>query len=170
MSVSIRPAREDDLDFLVRLYADEDVRPFLAASGSYDREGIAARLAGDPEEGGLLVVEAGGERAGAMGWELRNRRSAIAHVSGLAIDPAFRGRRLADEAARLLQRHLLLERGLHRIELEIYAFNERAQAHAERAGFVREGVRRRAYRRDEGWVDGVLYAVLAEDLRAEPDS
>ena len=164
MSVSIRPARADDLDFLTALYADEDVRPFLAAAGDYEREGIAARLERDPDEGGIYVVEAEGERAGAMAWELRNRRSAIAHVSGLAVHPGFRGRRLADEAARLFQHHLIRERGLHRIELEIYGFNERALRHAERAGFVREGVKRKAYRRGDGWVDGVLYAVVAEDL------
>jgi RimJ/RimL family protein N-acetyltransferase len=164
VSVAIRPARAGDVDFLVELYAEEDVRPFLAAAGSYDREGVAERVAQDPEEGGVMIVESGGERAGAMAWELRNRRSAIVHVSGLAVHPRHRGRRLADEAARLLQRHLLRERGFHRIELEIYGFNERAQRHAERAGFVREGVKRQAYRRGDGWVDGVLYAVVAEDL------
>jgi RimJ/RimL family protein N-acetyltransferase len=164
VSTSIRPAGEDDLDFLAALYADEDVRPFLAAAGAYDRDGIATRLAQDPEAGGLIVVELDGEPAGAMAWELRNRRSGIVHVSGLAVHPDFRGRRLADDAARLFQHHLLRERGFHRIELEIYGFNERAQRHAERAGFVREGVKRKAYRRGDGWVDGVLYAVVAEDL------
>jgi RimJ/RimL family protein N-acetyltransferase len=164
LNVSIRAAREEDLEFLVDLYADEDVRPFLAAAGSYEREGVAERIAQDPDAGGLLVVELDGEPAGAMAWELANRRSSIAHVSGLAVDPRFRGRRLADDAARLLQHHLIRERGLHRIELEIYGFNERAQRHAERAGFVREGVKRQAYARGDGWVDGVLYALVAEDL------
>ena len=78
--------------------------------------------------------------------------------------PRFRGRRLADEAARLLQRHLIRELGFHRIELEIYGFNERAQRHAERAGSMREGVKRKAYRRGDGWVDGVLYGLVEEDL------
>ena len=164
MNAAIRPAGAGDLDFLVELYADEDVRPFLAAAGRYDREGIAEQLAQDPETGGVMVVELDGAPAGAMAWELRNRRSAIVHVSGLAVHPSFRGRRLADDAARLLQHHLIRERGFHRIELEIYGFNERAQRHAERSGFVREGVRRKAYRRDDGWVDGVLYGVVAEDL------
>jgi RimJ/RimL family protein N-acetyltransferase len=162
--VSIRTATAADLDFLTGLYADPDVRPFLAAAGSYDRDGVAAAVAQDPEAGGLLVVELDGERAGAMAWELRNRRSRIAHISGLAVHPRFRGRRLGDEAARLLQRHLLVERGLHRLELEIYGFNERAQRHAERAGFVREGVKRKAYAREDGWQDGVLYGLVAEDL------
>jgi RimJ/RimL family protein N-acetyltransferase len=167
MSVSIRRATADDLDFLVELYQHDDVRPFLAGAGAYDREGLAATIARadeDPGAGGLLLVEDGGERAGAMAWERTNERSRIAHVGGLAVHPRFRGRRLADEAARLLQRHLLRELGFHRIELEIYAFNERAQRHAERSGFVREGVKRNAYRRGDGWVDGILYALLAEDL------
>jgi RimJ/RimL family protein N-acetyltransferase len=166
LSVSIRAAAESDLEFLVELYADEDVRPFLAAAGSYDREGIAEKIAQDPETGGLLVVELDGEPAGAMGWGLGNRRSRIAHVSGLAVHPRRRGRRLADDAARLLQRYLIRELGFHRIELEIYGFNERAQQHAERAGFIREGVKRQAYARDGGWVDGVLYAIVEEDLSA----
>ena len=153
-----------DVDFLVELYADEDVRPFLAAGGRYDREAVAEHVAQGPESGGVIVVELDGEPAGAMAWELRNRRSAIVHVSGLAVHPRFRGRRLADDAARLFQRYLLHERGFHRIELEIYGFNERAQRHAERSGFVREGVRRSAYRRGDGWVDGVLYGLVAEDV------
>ena len=166
MSVSIRPAGDGDVDFLVELYNDEDVRPFLATGGSYDREGVTAKVEQDPDAGGVLVVELDGRPAGAMAWELQNRRSGIVHVSGLAVHPAFRGRRLADDAARLFQRYLLRDRGFHRIELEVYAFNERAQRHAERAGFVREGVKRQAYRRGDGWVDSVLYALVAEDLDA----
>jgi RimJ/RimL family protein N-acetyltransferase len=54
--------------------------------------------------------------------------------------------------------------GYHRLQLEIYAFNERAMAHAERSGFVREGVRRKAYLRHGGWVDGVMFGLVREDL------
>ncbi len=78
-----------------------------------------------------------------------------ARSAGSPIHPDFRGRRLADEAAREFQRHLLLDLGFHRLQLEIYGFNERAMRHAERVGFVREGVKRKAYRRHGEWVDGV---------------
>ncbi len=163
----LRLAKVADADFLAALYADEDVRPFLAAAGSYDREAIVKRIEWaerEPDAGGLMVIEFDGERAGAMAWERVNQRSRIAHLSGVAVQAAFRGRRLADEAARLLQRELIFARGFHRLELEIYGFNERAQRHAERAGFVREGVKRKAYRHGEEWIDGILYAIVAEDL------
>jgi len=47
--------------------------------------------------------------------------------------------------------------------MEIYGFNERAMRHAERAGFTREGVRRKAYWRADDWVDGVLYGMLDDE-------
>jgi len=163
----LRRATVADVDFLAELYADEDVRPWLAAAGRYDADDLRAqieRFDTEPGAAGLLVIEVDGARAGAMAWERVNERSRIAHLGGLAIHPDFRGRRLADEAARLLQRHLVHELGFHRLQLEVYGFNERAQRHAERAGFVREGVKRKAYLRDGEWVDGVLYGLVEEDL------
>jgi RimJ/RimL family protein N-acetyltransferase len=163
----LRPATPADVDFLAELYADEDVRPWLAAAGRYDADEIRReieRFDAGPDAGGLLVIELDGERAGALTWERVNARSRIAQLGGLAIHPDFRGRRLADEAARLLQRQLIHELGFHRLQLEVYGFNERAQRHAERAGFVREGVKRKAYRRGDEWVDGVLYGLIREDL------
>ena len=103
-----------------------------------------------------------------MGFDVANERSRIANLGGLAVDPEFRGRGLADEAARVLQRHLLVDLDYHRLQLEIYGFNERAIQHAERAGFIREGVKRKAYWRHEEWVDGVLFGLVQEDLEPEP--
>jgi RimJ/RimL family protein N-acetyltransferase len=92
-----------------------------------------------------------------MGFELANRRSRIANLGNLRDPSDFRGRRLSDDAAKLLQRYLLFELGFHRLQLEIYGFNERAQRHAERAGFVREGVAPPRLLAHGEWVDGVIY-------------
>jgi len=59
---------------------------------------------------------------------------------------------------------VLRDLGFHRIELKVYGFNARAIAHAEASGYIREGVKRRAYLKDGEWVDAVLFALLAEDL------
>ena len=165
--ISIRRARADDVDFLHGLVNDDDVEPFLGGRAALDRESLlreVERSDSEPQDFGRFVIEADGDRAGAMGFEVANRRSRIARLERLAVQPAFRGRGIADEAARQFQRHVLLDLGYQRLELEIYAFNERACAHAERVGFVREGRKRRAYVKDGEWVDSVLYALLAEDL------
>jgi steroid delta-isomerase len=165
--ISIRRAHNDDLDFLVELVNHEDVQPFLGGRAARDRNAVAAeieRSQGDPTSYGRFVIEVDGARAGVMGFEVENRRSRIAHLERLAVHPDYRGQHVSDEAARLLQRHLVVGLGYHRLQLEIYGFNERAQRHAERAGFTREGARRQAYWRNGEWADGVLYALIRNDL------
>jgi RimJ/RimL family protein N-acetyltransferase len=165
--VELRRAKPPDADFLLELLAEDDVRQFLGPHTAATRDDVLEeieRSLAEPEAFGRFVIELDGERAGMLGFHVANERSRIARLELLAINPRFRGRRLADEAARLFQRHLLEKLGYHRLELEIYAFNERACAHAERAGFVREGRKRRAYLKDGEWVDSVLYALLAEDV------
>jgi RimJ/RimL family protein N-acetyltransferase len=168
--IEIRRARPDDVDFLVALTTHDDVEPFLSARRATSRDELLEeieRSSAEPDDFGRFVIEVDGERAGAMGFAVSNKRSRVARLGGLAIHPDFRGGRISDEAARLFQRHLVHELGYHRLELEIYGFNERAMRHAERSGFVREGVKRKAYRRHGEWVDGVLYGLIEDDLAGE---
>jgi RimJ/RimL family protein N-acetyltransferase len=166
VTVTIRRAREDDADFLFELITDEETRPFLGRAAETRDDVVAEieRSEREPDAYGRFVIEADGERVGTVGFTLESERHRIAEVGRFAIDPRFRGRRLGDDAARAFQRHMLVDLGFHRIELQIYAFNERAIAHAERAGFVREGVKRRAYLRDGEWQDAVLFSLLRDEL------
>jgi RimJ/RimL family protein N-acetyltransferase len=170
VTVSLRTATPGDVPFLAALVEHEDVGPYLAAVRPTGEEAIRAeidRAEREPEAFGVMVIELERRRAGTVTWERVNQRSRIASVGGLAVDPAFRGRGVGVEAARALQRHLLREVGFHRLQMEVYGFNERALRLAERAGWVREGVRRKAYRRNDTWVDGVLFGLVEEDLEDE---
>jgi steroid Delta-isomerase len=166
-AVSLRRAAAGDVDFLLELVGREDVQPFLRAVSAADSGSVTAevdRSLAEPHDFGRFVIEVDGEPAGTCGFEIANRRSAVAHLERLAVHPGFRGNRISDDAARLLQRHLFHDLGYHRLQLEIYDFNERAQQHAKRSGYVREGVKRKAYWRHGGWADGVLYGLVAEDV------
>jgi RimJ/RimL family protein N-acetyltransferase len=169
----LRRALPEDVDFFAELVSHDDVEPYLAVVRAKDPETIREEIEASqerPAETGRFVIEVeadGGWRpAGIMGYDVANRRSRIANLGGLAVHPEFRGRHLADEAARVFQRYLLLELDFHRLQLEIYGFNERAIRHAERAGFVHEGVKRKAYDRHGEWVDGVMFGLIQEDLEA----
>jgi RimJ/RimL family protein N-acetyltransferase len=169
-SVAIRRALPDDVDFLFELITDEETRPFLGLPGEVTRESLIEeieRSEREPHSFGRFVIEVAGERAGSLGFRVVNERSRIAEAGRFALVPRFRGRGIGDEAARLFQRHLLLDLDLHRIELQIYGFNERAIAQAERVGYVREGVKRKAYLKDGEWQDAVLFGLLREEL-ADP--
>jgi RimJ/RimL family protein N-acetyltransferase len=170
--VSLRRAERDDVDFLLDLVRHDDVAPFLGAVIASNRDSVTAeveRSLAEPHDFGRFVVELDGGRAGMCGFELVNRRSAVAHLERLAVHPDFRGRRISDDAARKLQHYLLHDLGYHRLQLEIYGFNERAQQHAERSGYVREGVKRKAYWRHGDWADGVLYGLIADDVDLPDD-
>jgi RimJ/RimL family protein N-acetyltransferase len=169
--IRVRRATLEDVDFMLDVFTHEDVQPYLAAGGAFDQEALRAELerqAEEPSEFGRFVIEVreGNDwrRAGTMGFKRVNERSRIAHLERLAVHPDFRGRHLGDVAARLFQRHLIFDLGFHRLQMEIYGYNERAQRHAERAGWIKEGVKRKAYLRDGEWVDGVMYGIVREDL------
>jgi len=170
----LRRATVEDVDFMLELADHEDVEPFLRAVRSREPDGVREevdRSITEPEKCGRFVIEVEEDdewrRAGLMGFDVANERSRIANLGGLAIHPDYRGRKLADDAARVLQRHLLVDLDYHRLQLEIYGFNERAIRHAERSGFIREGARRKAYWRHGEWVDGVLFGLVREDLEPE---
>jgi RimJ/RimL family protein N-acetyltransferase len=165
--ITFRRATSDDVDWLCALYEDDEVEPFLGGGRARDRAAVAdevERSRREPERFGRLIVELDGERAGTMGFREVSDTHRIAQLEVLAVHPGFRRRGIADEGARLLQRYLLLELGYHRLELACYGFNDAAIRHAERVGFVREGVKRKAYRRHGDWQDAVLFSLLREDL------
>ncbi|MFE6689273.1 GNAT family N-acetyltransferase [Streptomyces sp. NPDC057743] len=78
----------------------------------------------------------------------------------IALVPGATGRGLGPEAIRLLLGHAFDRVGLHRVELEVFAFNERARRGYEKCGFAVEGRLREALRWDGAWHDVLLMAAL----------
>lgn len=56
------------------------------------------------------------------------------------------------------------EFGLHRVELEVLAKNERAIRCYRACGFVHEGTRRQAELYPDGWHDFLVMGMLRDDL------
>lgn len=78
----------------------------------------------------------------------------------LGLDHAGRG--YGTEATRAVVEHALAL-GLHRVELEVYGFNPRAQRAYEKAGFVVEGRRRDALLWNGERVDAIMMSIVATD-------
>jgi RimJ/RimL family protein N-acetyltransferase len=77
-----------------------------------------------------------------------------------------RDRGLGTEATRLAVGHAFDTLGLHRVQLEVYAFNPRARRVYEKVGFVHEGTQREALLFDGAWVDLHLMGMLDQEWRA----
>jgi aminoglycoside 6'-N-acetyltransferase len=82
----------------------------------------------------------------------------------LFLDPALHGQGLGTEAVKRVVRHLIDDRGHHRITIDPSAGNTAAIRSYEKVGFRAVGVMRR-YERPSGaeqWRDGLLMELLAE--------
>ncbi|WP_053226095.1 GNAT family N-acetyltransferase [Solirubrobacter soli] len=161
-AASLRRAVATDLDALIALAE----RPEIARTLAWDAA-ETLRRALSSASGELLVVEVDGGFAGGVRWELVNRRSRITEIRTLMLDPAVQGRGLAVRVVRELCDRLFDVHGIHRVEAEVMGINDAARGVFERAGFVLEGVRRRAYDRHGSWQDGVRYGLLVEERTPE---
>jgi putative acetyltransferase len=167
MTVELRRAQPADAEFLLALVTGAETRPFLSSRAAESVDDVLDEIEQSEREPGAFgwfVFEADGERIGCARFNRVSERHRIAEVGRFAVLPQYRSRGFGEAAARALQRHVLADLDFHRLELKIYGFNERAIAHAERCGYVREGVKRRAYVKDGEWQDAVLFSLLREEL------
>jgi RimJ/RimL family protein N-acetyltransferase len=154
--IALRAAAADDLPALEALARDEAIAPFLAVDTAAS---LPAHLAQDE----LYVGTADDRVIGGVRLAVVNRRSRIGDVRALMIDPRHRGRGLGAETVRRLCELAFGRLALHRVEAQVYGFNHAAIRTFERAGFTREGVRRRAFDRRGAWQDGIYLGRLADD-------
>ncbi len=161
--VELRAALPDDARWLNGLRAHPATAEYLAVSAEGEAE-LRAELAAPADHAGWLVATRGGHRLAALSWALVNRRSHIAELSHVIVDPDRRGQGIGAATVRAAALLLVETHDVHRVQLEVYGDNQPAQRAFTRAGFQREGTRRQAYWRRGAWQDGVLYGVLAHEL------
>lgn len=128
-----------------RPYAPVSVADALAA---YDEKVPGPYRADDTNVPFAMTVDE--ELVGGVclwGVDAFNRR---AHL-GISVGPAYRGLGYGTDACRLICRYAFVDRGLHRVQLEVLASNAAARRSYEKAGFVVDGIMREA-----AWVRGAL--------------
>jgi len=95
--------------------------------------------------------------------DVRNGSATLGVVVG---DPADTGHGYGSGAIRAIVAFGFDQLRLERIELEVFADNERARGLYERIGFVHEGTRRHAIYRDGAFHDDHLMSILRDEWAA----
>jgi aminoglycoside 6'-N-acetyltransferase len=156
--VLLRPVTEADVAELRRIHTTPEVARW------WDRP--EDDFPWEEPEATRLAIEVDGAVGGMIQYaeelEPRYRHASI----DIFLDPALRGRGLGTEAILVLARHLVGERGHHRLTIDPSVANAAAIRAYEKAGFKPVGVMRR-YERDVAtgaWGDGLLMDLLAEEL------
>lgn len=79
----------------------------------------------------------------------------------------FYGKGYGTEATHLIIDYGFKELNLHRIELEVYDFNPRAQRVYEKVGFKKEGIKRDVLWWDEAYQSAIVMSILEDEWRAK---
>jgi aminoglycoside 6'-N-acetyltransferase len=154
--VVLRPLEEQDVAGLLAFAREPEVaRWWPRVDDAY----LRAR------PGDAFAIEHGGQLVGyAEVWEELDPEYRHAGID-LFLGGANQGVGLGRDAVLTLARHLVHDRGHHRLVIDPAAENERAIRTFERVGFRRIGVQRKAELAGDGtWRDGLLMDLLAEEL------
>ena len=128
---------------------------------------MKAAVAEDLAEEGTetYVIEHEGRIAGAIQWHAEDEPDYRHAGIDIYLDPAVHGRGLGTDAVRTLARHLIADRGHHRLVIDPAAGNAAAIRCYTKVGFRPVGVMRRYERGPDGtWHDGLLMDLLADEL------
>ena len=176
--ILLRPFETPDIDAMGEILADPVV---LRLTGSVQSSEEAATRSAELDERTRAWYDTRHEHAdrldlavidlatgGCIGEAVLNDWSAeqLSCNFRILLGPGGRDRGLGSEATRLTVDHAFSTTELHRLELEVFAFNLRAQRVYEKAGFVVEGVRRDALRFDGGYVDAIIMSILRPEWEA----
>jgi RimJ/RimL family protein N-acetyltransferase len=159
--LAIRPLEEADEAPLRRIHATPEVVRW------WDQPEGGFPWTDDPEAIRMAVVLDGAVVGMVQFWEELTPKYRHATVD-LFLDPSVHGRGLGAEVLRRVVRHLIDDRGHHRITIDPAASNAVAIRAYKKVGFRRVGVMR-SYERDVvggGWHDGVLMELLAGEETA----
>jgi aminoglycoside 6'-N-acetyltransferase len=168
-----RPARLGGAQVVLRPLALDD----LARVTAIQAEPEVARWWGPPDEAELrrqaegrtddkaLVIETAGELVGLIQYYEEDDPDFRHAAIDLFLAGSAQGRGLGPDAIRTLARHLIAERGHHRLTIDPTVDNMPAIRAYEKVGFRPAGVMRQYWRSPDGqWRDGLLMELLASDL------
>lgn len=147
---------------------DEESARLTGTTMKFDHETVLAHLerirtASDRADWAILHAETGGYVGEVVLNELDDDNAAMNFRIALLAEHLGQG--FGTEATGLVLDHAFAALGLHRVSLEVYAFNPRAQRSYEKAGFTVEGRLRDVLLWDGEWVDAIVMSVLSTDPR-----
>jgi RimJ/RimL family protein N-acetyltransferase len=168
----LRRATPDDVDATWAFRRLPEVQQWLTAGTvTYDR--YRERYLSDERMADALVVELDGRVIGDLmlkvedAWaqeEVADQAKDVQAELGWTLDPAFGGQGYATEAVRGLIGLCFGPLGLRRVHADCFFDNEPSWRLMERIGMRREQhTVRESLHWTKGWVDGLAYALLAEE-------
>lgn len=167
--VILRPYETDDAQIILDSTTEPEGRWLTGTHATFTLEQIQRylenALKADDRAGFIILDAETKERVGEivlMDIDSDNR-NAVLRIALFGTDQFGKG--YGSEALRLVVAHGFEHYGLHRIGLDVFAYNERAIHVYEKIGFRHEGVQRDALFYNGAFHDSIMMAVLEDEWR-----
>ena len=105
-----------------------------------------------------FVIWDGDERIGYVGLnpvDLRHSKGEF----GIFISPEYQGKGYAQKAMEFILRYGFLELNLHKIYSDVFDIPGNAWPLYEKLGFVKEGLLKEEYFKDNMWIDSIIFSM-----------
>lgn len=167
--VYLRPIEAADTDWYFASLYQRDTRKLTGTQKHYSREQIAEYIAGKSKDSSSVLLLIARQEDDSLigdiaiqGIDPLNRNASIR----IAINQdAQQGKGYGTEALLLMLDYGFGVLNLHRIELNVFSYNERAMHVYEKIGFVKEGVQRDALYYEHRYYDSILMSILEDEYR-----
>ncbi len=167
-AVRIVALDERHLENMLTWLADEDLRDHIGTVYPVSRQRHAEwyrSLVSDRSRLAMAIETADGEHVGVVGLSGIDLVYRCAELWIYIGPSASRGRGLAAEAFSLLVGYAFQTLGLHRVFVQVFAFNERARRFFEKCGMRPEGILRDAVFKRGRFHDKYVYGLLENEFR-----
>jgi RimJ/RimL family protein N-acetyltransferase len=170
-TIRLRPITADDASAMFASLDDEESMRLTGSQQTFTFEQVqqhCQRLYGADDRADYAIIRQeddlylGEVVLNDIDWQNRTANFRIALVG-----KQFFGQGYGSEATRLILDYGFTNLKLHRIELEVYDFNPRAQHVYEKVGFVREGVRRDVLLWEGQYHSAITMSMLAHEYAAK---
>lgn len=166
---AIRPLKADDLE----MYYEEGFHPldpavvyFTGGTADFSKEEIRAylnKISQDSSRFDFAILNPQGRIIGEVVINEIDQEVRQANFRILLFSQAYRHRGIGSWATNFALDFAFQELNLHRLSLEVFSYNQAAQAMYRKVGFKEEGRLRHAILDGENDADLILMAILEED-------
>ncbi|MGO0063322.1 GNAT family N-acetyltransferase [Brevibacillus fluminis] len=168
--VYLRPLNQEDTELYYRTLYYPEVRRLSGTQKHFTKEQIARYIDGKSQDNSsvlLLIALCEDDTViGDIALQDIDGMNRTANIR-LAISENFQGKGYGTEAMKLMLEYGFGILNLHRIELNVFSYNARAQHVYEKVGFVKEGVQREALFYNHQYHDSILMSILEHEYRAK---
>lgn len=167
--IYLRPIQLEDVETYYQKLFDPTTRYLTGTKNSFTQDQVQQYFEAKSQDSSqlfqLIALKDSDEVIGDIELQDINGNNRSAHLRIMIDATQHQGKGYGTEAILLMLEHAFGIMNLHRIELNVYSFNERAIHVYEKIGFKKEGVQRDALYYHHRYHNSILMGILEDEYR-----